>query len=255
MINSLQKDSHITRYIGHRNSQSLKNSINNNIKNAMPENNFKKTVKKPAQMTFGGFLNSEKPLNGILQSVKKFDVYTNPKVKRFFELAHDNPAVFNAFFSLGLTCILRPASIMVLPTSKKNKTDNKYAAAHSIASGIIAYALSVVILSPISNAVKKVGNNLTELVKNPKLTYLQDEKTFAAAQKVINMVPETFIAAPRAAITIALIPPILKYVFGWEKKKKNNDINAITNNYMILNFKGINNAKFAAFKGNTEGVK
>jgi len=27
------------------------------------------------------------------------------------------------------------------------------------------------------------------------------------------------IAIPKAFITIALIPPILKYIFGWEKKK------------------------------------
>ena len=32
-------------------------------------------------------------------------------------------------------------------------------------------------------------------------------------------VPDWFIAIPRAALTIALIPPILKYVFGIEKKK------------------------------------
>ncbi len=245
MINSLQKDSHITRYSRHRNSYRSQSSVYKNMRNIAPENNSDIITKKPAEINFSGLLSAKKP----------FNIYTSPRVKRFLELAHDAPAVFNAFFSLGLTCVLRPASIMVLPSDKKHADDNKYASAHSIASGIIAYGLSVVLLSPLSKGVEKVGKNLKELIKNPKLSYLKDEKAFAAAAKMINMIPETLIAAPRAAITIALIPPILKYVFGWEKKKKDNSINYFSNNYMAVNFKGDNHTKSAAFKGVMGGAK
>jgi hypothetical protein len=52
---------------------------------------------------------------------------------------------------------------------------------------------------------------------------LKGSKNFTLTKKFMNMFPETILAAPRAILTIALIPPILKYVFGWEKKKPNND--------------------------------
>ena len=38
-------------------------------------------------------------------------------------------------------------------------------------------------------------------------------------------------AVPKAFITIALIPPILKYIFGWEKKKHANTPLNIQTNY------------------------
>ncbi len=257
MINSLQKDSHITRYSRHRNSYRSQSSVYKNMRNIAPENNSEIITKKPAEINFSGLLSAKKP----------FNIYTSPRVKRFLELAHNNPAIFNAVFSLGLTCILRPASIMVLPSDKKHADDNKYASAHSIASGIIAYGLSVVLLSPISDGFKKIGdgfekiatnqtlNNLDRLLKNPKLNYLKDEKAISAAGSIIKMLPETIIAAPRAAITIALIPPILKYVFGWEKKKKDTSIDSFSNNYMAINFKGDNHTKSAAFKGVMGGAK
>lgn len=245
MINSLQKDSHITRYSRHRNSYHSQSRVYKNMRNSAPENNSDIIAKKPAEITFGGLLSAK----------KSFNIYTNPKVKKFLELAHDKPAVFNAFFSLGLACVLRPASIMVLPSDKKHADDNKYASAHSIASGLIAYGLSVVLLSPISNGFKKIIKNFEKLAQNPKLNYLKAENALLAAGQIIKMLPETIIAAPRAAITIALIPPILKYVFGWEKKKKDDDSKYFSNNYMAINFKGVNNTKPAAFKGIMGGVK
>lgn len=42
----------------------------------------------------------------------------------------------------------------------------------------------------------------------------------SALETSAKNLPELFIAVPRATLTIALIPPILKYVFGVEKKKK-----------------------------------
>ena len=37
---------------------------------------------------------------------------------------------------------------------------------------------------------------------------------------LVKNIPDWVIGVPRAMLTIALIPPILKYVFGLEKKKK-----------------------------------
>lgn len=40
-----------------------------------------------------------------------------------------------------------------------------------------------------------------------------------ALNTLLKMIPDFIISVPRAILTIALIPPILKYVFGVEKKK------------------------------------
>lgn len=50
-------------------------------------------------------------------------------------------------------------------------------------------------------------------------------------------IPDLFISIPRATLTIALIPPILKYVFGLEKKKKqeNKDVNTTSTPMNFIN--------------------
>lgn len=149
-------------------------------------------------------------------------IYTSELVKRFFLMAEHSQPVFNAAFSLLLTCLLRPAAIMVLPGEKKNNDDKKYAAAHSIASGVIAYLISSAIFSPIGNAMKKIDKyQRVFLSKNSNLEYLQNGKTMANAKTWVTMFPELVLAPPRAILTIALIPLTLKYIFGWKKKSAN----------------------------------
>ena len=61
--------------------------------------------------------------------------------------------------------------------------------------------------------------------------------------KIMQMLPDTLVLGiPKAMLTIALIPPILKYVFGMEKKQPKPPV---TNNF-------IDKPIFQAFKG---GVK
>ncbi|MCM1265463.1 MAG: hypothetical protein NC200_04615, partial [Candidatus Gastranaerophilales bacterium] len=112
----------------------------------------------------------------------------------------------------------------------------------------------------------KAGNNigcavqadLTPITEEMKLASKKEEnlKTF------INMVPDILLAAPRAALTIAVIPPLLG-MFGIEKKKKPGagapaqgqargpklDVTSKANNTVAAT-SGVNNAKatFDAFK-------
>ena len=66
------------------------------------------------------------------------------------------------------------------------------------------------------------------IVKKFKKTYnldsimaLEKSKEFEKVTKVLDMAPDTFVfGILKAMLTIALIPPILKYVFGIEKGKK-----------------------------------
>lgn len=192
--------------------------------------------------------------NSLLKDDKKW-------LLKLLAKAADNQIVFSSLFALFLTCTLRPISIVALPGQKKNKDDKKYAAAHSIASGVIGYFTALLIASPIAIALKKIGKaptkyldikslnyylgddqidylqnikeKLAKEVKERKLTQKRADaefiekstKQFKAAKffnngkKIINMAPDTILAIPKAILTIALIPPILKYIFGLEKKK------------------------------------
>lgn len=218
------------------------------------EKDAKETIKEAAQ------LYPEKDRHGW--------IYKNNGVKSFLKMANNSQAVFSAVFALGLTCILRPASIMALPGDKKNADDKKYAAAHSISSGVIAYLISLAIFSPIAKALQKIEKHpnffLGDKVKKghpniyknfKKLEYLKDGEMFKSVTTYVNMIPETILAAPRAVVTIALIPPILKYVFGYQKKSKNNNIQSPLNNEALLNFKSNSNADKKVFQNVKRGDK
>lgn len=146
-------------------------------------------------------------------------LYKKQWFHNFLQMADDSQAVFGALFALILTGVFRPATIMALPGNKKNADDKKYAAAHSIASGVIAYGISLIISQPLSKAMEKIEKNPDRFLKDEKLAYLRKSRAFNAARQHVNILHEAVLAPPRAAITIALIPIILKYLFGLEKKK------------------------------------
>lgn len=164
---------------------------------------------KPASLNFQGASNSE-----------MLKLYTNPKFRKLLEFIADQQLVFGAAFALLLTCILRPASIILMP-GKKNKDDQKYAAAHSIASGVIGFAISTLLFLPVGNALKKFKENPKKFITN-KNSYLLNKDAESTAIKYIDRLPDIITAIPKGILTVALIPPILKYVFGLEKKKGSN---------------------------------
>jgi hypothetical protein len=186
---------------------------------------------------------------------KPHKFFENKFVRNFLDKAYENQTLFSAGFALLLTCILRPATIMVTPGSKKNSDDKKYAAAHSMASGVIGYLISCAISKPISAGLKKIIENPSDFL--PKDSYLVKQKaSMNAANTYLNRLPDVLMAAPKAMITIALIPPILKYVFGWEKKsnadKKQMPIGM---DYSVLNFKSSNLPAHKTFQNFMGGNK
>lgn len=241
MINSLFKDSHITQYCRFQKStyHSKKGAYKTESSSA-PVNNSNIITKKPAEISFSGFSNATK--NSTILKGRRF--------KALLEKADENQVVFSAGFALLLTCLLRPAAIMTLP-GKKNKDDKKYASAHSMASGVIGFVMAFAISNPISNGIKKVMNNPEKYIKK-KGNYLKNgiDKT---ANNYLNKLPDIFMAIPKGIITIALIPPILKYVFGWEKKNpKKEKIEPMSQDFSVLNFKSadsVNKKVFNNFRG------
>lgn len=179
------------------------------------------------------------------------------------KFAEEHNVAGSALMALFLAGAVRPATIMALP-GKKDKEDKIYASGHSMASGIIGFAVSTAVTSPWDQGVKNIMNNykdhydkVIENIKNgvvdnkkgvPELKYsfgLLDKKysrivelekqildkagkiekkallkQIDAIQLSMKNVTDWAIAIPRSILTIALIPPILKYVFGMEKKSK-----------------------------------
>lgn len=143
------------------------------------------------------------------------------------KLAEEAPVACSALFSLALAGVLRPATIMSLP-GKKDKEDKIYASGHSIASGVIGFVFSYLFTKPIGDSMKKVSKNPKGFLKkaheylgNLDAKGLTKSQIYKNVDAFVKMAPNLLICIPQAVLTIALIPPILKYVFGVQKKPKN----------------------------------
>ena len=171
------------------------------------------------------------------------------------DFANDQSLVFGAGFALLLTCILRPGAIVVIP-SKKNKDDQKYAAAHSIASGVIGFGISTILFMPIGNAIKKFKEDPKKYI-NKSNSYLKTPEHKATAIQYIDRFPDIITAIPKGILTVALIPPILKYVFGIEKNKTASIKEKPETNvdYSLLYFKNKNEKRTNELQKSMGGVK
>lgn len=178
----------------------------------------------------------------------------------------------SALAGLLMAGIMRPATIMSL-SGKKDKEDNIYASGHAMASGIMGFLVSTAITSPFDESIKKVFDDkkfargkFKEIdEKIAKLSAEKEAKTISEEAKkelkiltnrrsalntFVKNIPDWIIGVPRAMLTIALIPPILKYVFGLEKKKKSAPQQEQVAQAPKMDF--INKGVFKAIKGGVQ---
>lgn len=211
-------------------------------------------------------LNGAAAKNSIGKNISKFAAKSFDKM---LGLCDEHTVIAQNLVALVLAAGFRPIAIMSLP-GKKDKDDKIYASGHSIASGLIGFGFSSIVMFPLGKAVKKtkgviknaadaiellktnpaeytkeqldIFNNLkkkfninnikdienVDLIKKFKKTYgvenlteLEHAKSFKLVTKMLDMAPDVFLfGIAKAMLTVALIPPILKYVFGIEKKAK-----------------------------------
>ena len=179
--------------------------------------------------------------------------------KRFHNILHtfeEKTVVAQALVALIVAGILRPSTNLAM-AGKDDKEDSIYAASHAIASAVIGFIVSYTVMLPFDNAFKKIKNNPQKYLQGLEKTFgvpeigkrkLEKSKAYKNISKVAQMIPDSIVMGiPKAMLTIALIPSILKYVFGMEKKTKNNTQPNNTN-YM-QNF--INKPAFKSFLGGT----
>ena len=177
-------------------------------------------------------------------------------LKNINTLCQDHKVIAQSLVALVYAVIFRPTAIISLP-GKKNKDDKIYASGHSIASGIIGFIFSSIVMYPLGLAAKKYMEeaeeiksrlqdsidkkefkNITkeELLKGKKFVgekFLDifgefkdgkiikiNRKSLEMTKTILEMSPDVYVfGILKAMLTVRLIPPILKYVFGVEKNK------------------------------------
>lgn len=160
---------------------------------------------------------------------------------KILKLCDKHTVIAQNLVALFLAVGLRPLAIMALPGKKdEDKGDKIYASGHAIASGVIGFAFSSIVMYPLGQAAEKakkmlrqaktpdakdlpkdVVNAMKKAFKVTNLADLEHSKSFKNVTKILDMAPDVFIfGVAKAVLTIKLIKPILKYVFGIEKKPK-----------------------------------
>ncbi len=142
---------------------------------------------------------------------------------RFFE---NKTAVAQNGVALVVAGGFRPAT-NILMASDKDREDSYHAATHAISSAGVGFGVTCAVMKPVTDGVKKFKDNPAKYLdaKMAKVygidslgaRKVQTSKIFKNTCKFVEMIPEISIGIPKAILTIALIPPILKYAFGIEK--------------------------------------
>ncbi len=208
----------------------------------------KKTVN---DISFGGL-----PLSSVekITASKTWKLFNANWFKKFISIADTSQSIFDALFALGITCVLRPAAIMVQST-EKTKEKNKKAAAHSISSGVIGYGFAIAIFSPIKKALDKLKKNPEKFAKKAE-SFFKSSKNAQTFTMLVNKSTEALTASVRSGITIALIPIIDKLIlnklFGSaQHQSSKKDLQNPLYRFSYVNFKNnIDNSKvFQTFTG------
>ena len=228
-----------------------KNAQKNAIKKMMKNEN--RIKREPANVNFCGLSATKAKIPFSGPRITK--LMQNEKFKIAMEKVNDYHLVAGPAFALILTGIFRPASIMMLP-GDKNKDDKKYASAHSIGSGIIGFIISSILFVPLGDAAKAFSANPKNFITKENSYLLKNKEAFNTAKTIIGRLPDIIGSVPKGILTIALIPPILKYVFGWEKKKPEvKEEPYVFRSYSFLNFNGLKNDDKKIFQNFMGGTK
>lgn len=176
---------------------------------------------------------------------------TAEKILGYFD---EKPVVAQSLIALGVAGLLRPATNMAM-ASKEDREDSMYAASHAISSAVIGYLASSVLMAPFNAAAKKIDKDPAKYLKGAEKNLnvpeigarkLGKSKEYKNLSQFAKMLPDSIVfGVLKAMLTIALIPPILKYVFHVEKKPKTKPVEKTPNANMDFCDKPV----FQQFKG------
>lgn len=181
----------------------------------------------------------------------------NKSFNWFLDRIASNTLLAEAIFALGLTSIIRPAAIYAIPAkNKEEKKKNNYQVAHSIATGLLGLGTTVAVSVPIKKGVEYVMNNQKNYFKKHP-SYITD-KNKSLFKETANRLHQPFFLPLRAILTIMIVPPLLKAIFGIEKNpKKQLNLTPAEEakiDYSLFNFKGDTKKAFQSFAGMTSAA-
>jgi len=234
IINSI--DSNISPYL----QENMLLSKGHKLKRNMELECGVNTRDKNEVINSGNFTNKSEVAALSFKGAHFNKVLASDKFANFLEYADKHNQTANALVALVTAGMIRPSLTMAIP-GMKDKKDKIYAATQAISSGFLGFGVTMALTKPLDDALHKVqakpeeynctflanmNKKIKDLEKAAKTATSAEEIKKLAQQKntlslLMKNLPEWIICVPRAMLTIALIPLILKYVFGLEKKPKN----------------------------------
>ncbi len=169
----------------------------------------------------------------------------NKWFNKFLDILADNSLIADALIALGLTTIARPASIYIIPTKNPvEKKKNNYQVAHSISTGVLGLATTIAVAEPVKRGVKKLMNNPSKYMKKDASYIKENARVF---KETAGRLHQPIFLPLRAALTIAIVPPILK-MFGLSKTVENvKPSDKAKVDYSFMSFKGADSKSFKGF--------
>ena len=158
--------------------------------------------------------------------MKVQSIYSSKILKKGLEFAATNGALFAASASLAFSTI-RP--LVILATPETDKENRQYASTKAMASTVIGYIMMLGFSLPVAKAVKNIDKNPEKYLKDSTIKALKAGEKSIDASKKYSFATQLFklglgflVAAPKAILTCALIPPIMKKLFGITPEEKSN---------------------------------
>ena len=156
-------------------------------------------------------------------------LYTNKTFKKGLEFAAENGALFSAATIFGCSVGVRPLSIWMTPhVDKENK---KVLCAKSIASSFAGYLMMFGISKPVANSIKKIDKNPEKYLSSKTIQNLKEKnetlqysKTYTFATQMFKLGLGVVTAVPKALLTVAGLPVVMKKVFPQEQEKHQQNI-------------------------------
>lgn len=215
-------------------------NLSNNRQRFMSNENsvVSKSVNKTAVgMNPNGRL-SFKGASAALPVAKTFaeKVAVNKYFNKFLDILVENSLIADALIALGLTAIVRPASIYAIPTKDPvEKKKNNYQVAHSISTGLLGLGTTLAIAEPIKRGVKKVLANPKKYMKNDTSYVTENSRVF---KETAGRLHQPIFLPLRAMLTIAIVRPILESLGLSKTGKPLKSTDKAKIDYSFMNFKG-----------------
>ena len=157
-------------------------------------------------------------------------LYTNKTFKKGLEFAAENGALFSAATIFGCSVGVRPLSIWMTPhVDKENK---KVLCAKSIASSLAGNLMMFGISKPVANSIKKIDKNPEKYLSSKTIQNLKEKnetlqysKTYTFATQMFKLGLGVVTAVPKALLTVAGLPVIMKKAFPHKQETNRQNIN------------------------------